>query len=156
MVLNCHLLSQFVKASIDKFLNGIKFLFLKNILFPKSSITLSSSVLQPKMQHHDPDCNVDKTVSVLDTEFQGQSYLQHVEMSSVVPPFGSGGGKISNALGGRTLLFALNSQTHSDDRRFTSNSLLGNFINYAVHLCMCAYQIVGKRPGELHHSSSCS
>lgn len=100
--------------------------------------------------------NIDKTVSVLDTEFQGQSYLQHVEMSSVVPPFGSGGGKISNALGGHTLLFGLNSQTHSDDRRFTSNSLLGNFINYAIHLCMCAYQIVGKRPGELHHSSSCS
>ena len=43
--------------------------------------------------------------SVLDTEFQGQSYVQHGKMSFVAPPFGSGRGKISHALGGHGTLF---------------------------------------------------
>lgn len=45
-----------------------------------------------------------------------------------------------------SLTFALNSQTHCRDKWFNLNSLLGNFVNNVVHLCMCAHQIVEERP----------
>lgn len=53
------------------------------------------------------------------------------------------------------LPFALGSQCHCRDKRFSPNSLLDNSVSYAVCICTCAHKhvpthkIVGERPGEL-------